>query len=178
NVGATKPEEYGDYFAWGETTPKENYTWETYKWCIDNRNNLTKYCNYSSLGNNGFTDNKTELDLEDDAAYMNWGSNWRMPNSEQIQEITSNCNWEWAQLNGISGFKVTGPNGNSIFLPAAGWRANESLYDSTGEYFSCTLRTDDDGPDGAHYLHFDSNGVSWRTWSRRSHGLSIRPVRR
>ena len=91
NVGASKPEEYGDYFAWGETKPKSVYDWDTYKWCKgDDYHQLTKYCNLSNYGDNGFVDNKTELDPGDDAAYVNWGSKWRMPSLEQMQELRDN----------------------------------------------------------------------------------------
>ena len=91
NVGANTPEEYGDYFAWGETEPKDYYGWNTYKWCNGSRYTLTKYCTDSSYGYNGFVDNKAELDPEDDAAYVNWGSSWRIPTTEQQCELYENC---------------------------------------------------------------------------------------
>ena len=130
NVGATKPEEYGDYFAWGETTPKENYDSNTYKWYNDSSN---KYA-----GSNY----KTELDFEDDAAAANWGCNWQMPSLDQINELRDNCDWEWTTLNGVNGSKVTSKiNGKSIFLPAAGWRNYTSLSNagSRGNYRSRSL---------------------------------------
>lgn len=98
NIGASSPEESGDYFAWGETAPKETYNWETYKWCNDRDNTVTKYCTTDIYGT---VDNKTELDLEDDAAYVNWGSSWRMPSMEQIKELREYCSWEWTQSNGV-----------------------------------------------------------------------------
>ena len=153
NVGATKPEEYGDYFAWGETKPKEYYNWGTYKWCNGSSSSLTKYTG---------SDGKTELDLEDDAAYVNWGSSWRMPSLDQIKELIDNCNWEWTQLNGVWGRKATSKtNGNSIFLPTAGWRDDASLGDagSYGYYWSRSLDTRYSG--GAYSLSFDSGGVDW-----------------
>ena len=98
NVGATKPEEYGDYFAWGETVPKDEYSWKTYKWeeyVVNNDGTykvvIKKYNNNNMYGN---TDNKSELDLDDDAAYANWGNNWRMPSIEQIRELRNYCDWE------------------------------------------------------------------------------------
>ena len=130
NVGATKPEEYGDYFAWGETTPKENYDRNTYKWY----NELSK----KYAGSNC----KTELDLEDDAAAANWGCNWQMPSLDQINELIDNCDWEWTTLNGVNGSKVTSKiNGKSIFLPAAGSRNYTSLSNagSRGNYWSRSL---------------------------------------
>ena len=178
NVGARNPEDYGDYFAWGETMPKENYSSSTYKWCAGDYDKLTKYCYKSGAGNNGFTDNKTELDLEDDAAYVNWGSSWRMPNLDQINELIDNCNWEWTQLNGVWGRKATSKkNGNSIFLPAAGWRVGPSLDDagSYGLYWSRSLSTS--YPYGAYLLYFNSGSVDWG-YSDRLGGQSVRPVRR
>jgi hypothetical protein len=118
NVGATKPEEYGDYFAWGETTPKDAYDWSTYKWCNGGPSTQTKYCTNSSYGT---VDNKTTLDLSDDAACANWGGSWRMPTRAEQDELRNNCTWTWTTQNGVNGYKVTGTNGNSIFLPAAGY---------------------------------------------------------
>ena len=120
NVGASAPEEYGDYFAWGETEPKDYYDWSTYKWCNGNEETLTKYCDESSFGYNGFVDNKTELDPEDDAACVHYPGG-RMPSLQHML--------------------VTGPNGNTMFLPSA-----DSKYDSPhssfgpgGYYWSRTL---------------------------------------
>lgn len=84
NIGASSPEDYGDYFAWGETAPKDVYDWSTYKWCNGSSNTLTKYCFNSSYGNNGFVDNLTELDPEDDAATVNWGQDWRMRHGTRL----------------------------------------------------------------------------------------------
>jgi hypothetical protein len=117
NVGATKPEEYGSYYAWGETEEKENYNWSTYKWCNGNSKTLTKYCINSNYGT---VDNKTVLDLEDDVAHVKWGSDWRMPTREEYKELCNNCTWTWTTLNGVNGYRVTGSNGNSLFLPAVG----------------------------------------------------------
>ena len=95
NVGATYPDDYGDYFAWGETEPKNNYDWNSYKWCNGSYTTLTKYClniNY------GVHDGLTELKLEDDAAYVNWGSSWRMPTHEQQQELTKSVHGRGLQV--------------------------------------------------------------------------------
>ena len=175
NVGASSPEEYGDYFAWGETTPKEVYNWNTYKWCEGASDQLTKYCYDSNFGYNGFTDDKTELDLEDDAAYVNRGSDWRMPSKEQIEELINKCTWTWTTLNGVKGRKVTGPNGNSIFLPAAGYRDGDSLIDdgSFGNYWSRSL----DSPEYAYELAF-GDGFFRRQYTDRYYGESVRAVRR
>ena len=121
NVGASKPEEYGDYFAWGETEPKKEYSWLNYKFELSTDNNgpFSKYVTNSSYGT---VDNKTVLDPEEDAAHVNWGGSWRMPTEEEWTELRTNCTWTWTTQNGVNGRLVTGPNGKSIFLPAAGRR--------------------------------------------------------
>ena len=175
NVGASQPEEYGDYFAWGEVEPKDYYAWSTYKWCNGTSGTLTKYCNDSYYGYNGFTDYKTTLDLSDDAANYNWGGGWRMPTYEEQDELYNNCSWEWITQNGVYGRKVTGPNGNSIFLPAAGYRNDSSLYNagSSGIDWSSALNTY--YPGSAYNLGFHSNYVGWGS-SGRCFGFSVRPV--
>ena len=172
NVGATKPEEYGDYFAWGEVEPKEYYDWSTYKWCNGSFDTQTKYCTDSYYG---IVDNKTTLELSDDAANYNWGGGWRMPTYEEQDELYNNCSWEWTTQNGVYGRKVTGPNGNSIFLPAAGDRLGSSLYraGSYGYYWSSSLYAD--GPSSAWGLAFRSDNVSRYSTGRRC-GFSVRPV--
>ena len=118
NVGATKAEEEGDYFAWGETETKEIYNWETYKWCNGTYNSMTKYCSDSQYGT---VDNKTILDIEDDAARANWGGTWRMPTETEIEEMEENCTFTKTTLNGVNGWTITSEiNGNSIFVPVNG----------------------------------------------------------
>ena len=138
NVGASSPEDYGDYFSWGETAPKEVYSWETYKWCNGSQNTITKYC---TNGDYGMVDNKTELDPEDDAAYANWDPSWRMPSTEQCRELCESCTWQQTTRSGVNGQLVTGPNGHTLFLPAAGERYNNSIGDlgTYGQYWSRTL---------------------------------------
>ena len=138
NVGADSPEAYGDYFAWGEVTPKSEYNWSTYRWCNGSSSSMTKYCINSSYGT---VDGKTVLDLEDDAAYVNMGSEWRMPTRAEQDELSNNCTWTWTTQNGVKGYKVTGDNGNSIFLSAAGYRDNSNLggAGSFGGYWSSSL---------------------------------------
>ena len=179
NVGASRPEEYGDYFAWGETEPKNYYDWSSYKWCNGTNRTLTKYCDNSSYGT---VDYKTELDLEDDAAYVNWGESWRMPTEDQMEELMLKCTWTWTTNNGVKGNLVTGPNGNTIFLPAAGIRSGGLLsrVGSNGLYWTRTLITGDpySGPDGACGLSSDSGNPAWSYSDRlRCFGQSIRPVR-
>ena len=182
NVGANAPEEAGDYFAWGETAPKSDYSWETYKWCKGSSTTLTKYCTYSSYGNNGFTDNKTELDLADDAAYVNWGKDWRMPSYFQIEELKEQCQWTPTTLNGVDGYTVTGCNGNSIFLPKAGYRNKNTLKDagSLGEIWSRSFDEKDKYRCfWASYIIYNSDSKYFAQLASnyRTNGLNVRPVR-
>ena len=173
NVGANSPEEYGDYFAWGETEPKSTYDWSTYKWCNGSYDSLTKYCTNSNYGR---VDNKTTLELSDDAAYVNWGGSWRMPTDAELTELREQCTWTWTTQNGVDGYKVTSKsNGNSIFLPAAGYRSARSLTDagSRGYYWSSSLDTVD--PYAAWCVGFYSSYV-YRNFSNHFCGNSVRPV--
>ena len=169
NVGANSPEEYGDYFAWGETQPKSEYYWSTYFDTDDNGDTFKKYYNNGGL---------TELLPEDDAATANWGSNWRMPSLAQIKELYSEYTTrEWTQQNGVNGRRITSKsNGNSIFLPAAGFRLDSSLYlaGGSGNYWSRSLSTS--GSCDAYYLFFYSGDIGWVNGSRY-YGRSVRPVR-
>ena len=183
NVGATNPEEYGDYFAWGETVgckinDSHSFDWANYKWCNGSKDKLTKYCDKSNYGNNGFTDNKTELDLEDDAAYVNWGPAWRIPSYEQLEELI-NSNYtdiEWTTLNGVVGHFITSKiNGKSIFMPAAGYRSVSSLNNrGEGHYWSRSLFTRE--PTRAHSITLFNPGF-YKAGTSRFQGLSVRPVR-
>ena len=171
NVVASSPEEYGDYFAWGETTPKEVYNWGTYKWCNGGYNTMTKYCDRSYYG---FVDNKRELDPEDDAACVHYPGG-RMPSLEQMLELLNKCTWQSTQRNGVNGQLVTGPNGNTLFLPAAGYRWDGSHYNagSSGDYWSRTLVTYHS--DGAYGLGVGSDRSCGHRL--RGRGLSVRAVR-
>ena len=173
NIGANKPEDYGDYFAWGEIAPKEEYNWSTYKWCNGSSSSLTKYNYNSSLG---FVDNKTQLELSDDAARANWGGKWRMPTDAELTELREQCTWTWTTENGINGYKVTSRiNGKSIFLPAAGNRTGPSLGSvGDGYYWSSSISTEG-SPVGAYYLYFLSGSVN-RYDGSRDDGQSVRPV--
>ena len=176
NVGATKPEEYGDYFAWGETEPKPTYDWSTYKWCNGDYDTQTKYCTDSSYGT---VDNKTVLELADDAARANWGGAWRMPTDAEWTELLENCTWTWTSDyngTGVAGRIVTSNiNGNSIFLPAAGCRDDDDLdyAGNDGDYWSSSLSTD--YPDDAWLVYFNSDDV-YRSYYCRYYGRSVRPV--
>jgi hypothetical protein len=166
NVGASKPEDYGDYFAWGEIETKDKYNWATYKWCEGTENNITKY---------NTTEGKTILDLEDDAAYVNWGSNWRMPSCEESVELKDKCDWEWTTSNNINGYRVKGPNGNSIFLPAGGVRIDNASYaiGEFGYYWSSSLMIDCISE--AHSIVFTPTGKSCDS-DFLYRGRKIRPV--
>ena len=173
NVGANSPEEYGSYYAWGETEEKSNYYWDTYKWCNGSSSKMTKYCTSSSYGT---VDNKTVLDLEDDVAHVKWGGSWRMPTLEEQKELKNNCTWEWTTQNGVEGYKVTSKtNGNSIFLPAAGYRRGTYLFDSgsEGDYWSSSLN--EDYSDLAYRLYFYSGNCGWYV-SSRFLCYTVRPV--
>ena len=158
NVGATSPEDYGHYFAWGETSPKAEYTWE---------NSVTYGEQMSDISGNA----------QYDAATANWGGSWRMPTKEQMEELVEHCEWEWTQVNGVNGAKVIGPNGSSIFLPAAGYRNGSSLGNAGGNgyYWSSTPSDYDYGVYDAYYLFFDDGyeGVYGRY---RTHGRTVRPI--
>ena len=172
NVGATKPEEYGGYYAWGEIEEKDDYSWNTYRWCNGTYDSMTKYC---TSGSDGTVDNKTVLEPEDDVAHVKWGGNWRMPTKAEQDELRNNCTWTWTTINGVNGYQVTGPNGNSIFLPAAGLRNGAGVHDrgNYGYYWSSSLYSD--SSNGACYLYFSGSDYDWFS-SSRFYGRSVRPV--
>ena len=166
NVGATSPEGYGDYFAWGETSTKAEY----------NSDNCPTYgLSISELQSQGYIDSEGNLTAQYDAARANWGGTWRMPTKAEYNELLNNCTWIWTTQNGVNGYKVTGPSGASIFLPAAGSRNGSSLNDarSYGDYWSST-------PVGygnyyAYDLYFDSGNHNMG-YGNRGDGRSVRPV--
>lgn len=179
NVGASQPYEYGDYFAWGETEAKSDYSWSTYKYGtykFDTSSNMTKYCTSSSYGT---VDNKTTLEAADDAATANMGGKWRMPTKAELDELCTQCTWTWydegnTEFNGVAGHKVTGTNGKSIFLPAAGYRYGTSLYSagSVGEIWSASLN--EGGPYGAYLVSFTWDWIAWSYY--RCYGYTVRAV--
>ncbi len=179
NVGATNPEDYGDHFAWGETEPYYSslspLTWKTGK--------EKGYAWQSYCGDSFFTEWSTPpynattkiLTPEYDAATANWGGAWRMPTKAEQDELRNKCTWTWTQKKGINGYKVEGPNGNSIFLPASGYRYDSSLYDvgSYCVYWSSSLY--EDYSSNAYCLYLSSGYVGW-SGSDRYSGLSVRSV--
>ena len=155
NVGADSPEEYGDYFAWGETKPKLSYSEENYT----------------------YKKNPETLSFIRDVATVKMGRNWRMPTIEEHQELIDECTWTWTTLNGVNGYNIEGPNGNSIFLPAAGYR-NGSDLDCAGlygDYWSSSLHTGNSYASQPYDLCFSSGYVSWYV-SGRYYGKSVRGV--
>ena len=177
NVGAEVPEGYGDYFAWGETTPKDTYSWSNYRYCNGSNNTLTKYCTYSGYGLLGFIDHRTSLEPSDDAATANWGSDWRMPTKEDFEELYNNTTMTWTQQGGVNGWLFTAANGNSLFLPAAGCRNDGSLVlaGSRGCYWSSSLTSSITLPYFASYFYYSDNYVT--NDASRSRGQTVRPVR-
>ena len=181
NIGATKPEEYGDYFAWGETTGynngKSDFSWSTYKWCNGDDDKLTKYCNNSRYGYNGFTDTKTELDLADDAARANWGGSWHIPTHAEQEELVNNCTTTWTTVNGVYGRLFTSKNnGKTLFLPAAGIRFGTTLEDAGyfGYYWSSSINSN--RPDNVWTLEFYSEEVDAYSLYDRGFGQPVRAV--
>ena len=180
NVGATKPEEFGDYFAWGETVPKTTYNWETYKHCNGAPDQLIKYCGKSKSGYKGFTDKLFILQPIDDAATANWGEEWRMPITDEWNELRENTTSIWTTLNGVKGLLFTARNGNKLFLPAAGNREGNTLrHDDEGRYWSSTYPywMDSQSSRLAPYCSICPDGCYRSSVYPRSVGFSVRPVR-
>ena len=159
NVGAKSETDYGQYFAWGETSEKTDYTFDTYE-CN------TKY---------DFTDGLTTLEEDDDPATAAWGSIWRTPTFDEIMELLDKCDWTWTTKNGVNGYTVTGNNGNSILLPAAGYRNGTELKNAgkNGYFWSSSLLAA--SPTFASYFSFNSGSHDWNN-ANRIYGLSFRAV--
>ena len=176
NVGATKPEEYGDYFAWGESQPKEVYDWVTYRHAFIKGGKLKSFTKYNLDANLGEIDDMTELKPEDDAASVNWGSDWRMPTMDEFDELRTKCKWTWSELNGVNGYRVEAENGNWIFLPAGGSYYNEehSFVGYYGYYRTSTLGDKDSTY--SYYFGFTSNNVELSE-IRRYYGIAVRAVK-
>ena len=188
NVGASRPEEYGDYFAWGETTPQSNsqYTYESYKYCNGwfdyskyMTNKLTKYCTDPDFGNNGFADGNKILEARDDAATDNWGDGWCIPTISQYKELLSYTTSEIATQNGVNGVRFTSKiNNNSVFFPVAGYRYDGGLHDAGTRSAYWASDITESYPSRAHSLHIDWKWTSVAGWgeSERCFGLPVRPV--
>lgn len=171
NVGAKKSSGFGTYFAWGETKPKEYYSWNTYAWSKGNSQYLTKYST---------ADRRTQLAPADDAARANWGGKWRMPTINEYEELINpaNCTWEWMTKDGVNGYKVTGKKtGNSIFLPITGFRfyADTQFRGIMGVYWTSTLYTAN--PNKAWCLEFNFSNIDVHYGDLSSNRFSGRCIR-
>jgi len=163
NVGAKKPEDYGGYYAWGETEMKSIYNWKTYIHCEGTE--ITCHELGTSINDTNY-----------DVAHVKWGGSWQMPTYEEIKELIEHCTYAWTTINNVEGGKFTSnKNGRSIFLPAAGLRWYGDLFriDSYGNYWSSTLFSKNSA--NAYYLYFDSDNTNWFSYYR-SRGHSVRPV--
>ena len=166
NVGANSPEEYGDYFAWGETSTKETYDYD---------NCPTYGLSISELQSQGYIDSEGNLTSQYDAATANWGGDWRMPTYDELNELRNRCTWTWTTQNGVNGYNVEGPSGASIFLPAAGDRFGSSLLyaGSSGYYWSSTPSEGNDL--SADILRFYSGSHDMSGYARFE-GHSVRSI--
>ena len=160
NVGASKPEDFGGYYAWGETEEKEVYDWSTYIHCDGW---------WDSCHDIGVNIDGTQYDV----AQFKWGGAWTMPTKDQVQELLDKCTTEWVTMNGVNGCRFTGPNGNSIFLPAGGWDNEPDMVSSNGIYWSSTV--DERTTSFAIGISFGSDDLFWG-YSDRCHGCTVRPV--
>ena len=170
NVGAGNPEDLGDFFAWGETSPKDVYDWASYPYgdCIDNCFEMTKYCD---------TDGLTVLEPADDAATANWGDDWRTPTKEEWEELYQKTTYVWTVVNGVQGRLLTGRNGNSIFLPASGFRLNDSYFcPNIGLYWSATLHNNFAERGWSYHFDFETSHACGTY--ERNQGQVVRAVRR
>ena len=177
NLGASAPEEFGDYYAWGETVPKRVYDWKNYQYgnFIHERYELNKYCTDSVYGLDGFVDGLTVLESADDVAMVEWGNGWRMPTREDWEELFLNTTDTITALNGIDGCLFTAPNGNSLFLPAAGyWWGGDFNSAGIGVYWSCTINTEFPYRAWGYHINPDSSHVCGS--SDRNRGQTVRAV--
>lgn len=180
NIGAKNPEDSGDFFAWGETTVKNEYIETNNKYYYvgsdENGFDALSVSKYNAVAYYGSVDNKMTLDPEDDAATANLGEDWRMPTKEDMEELVAECTWTSTTINGVEGFLVAGPNGNSIFLPFAGRiYLDEISVADKGYYFTNSIDADDSN---AYALVFNSDNKPcvWSTY--RYYGCPVRPVRK
>jgi hypothetical protein len=176
NLGADSPESYGNYFAWGETQSKDLYDWSTYRYCTAEGDSLLTLTKYNTSTDYVTVDNLTTLQTMDDVAAARL-SGTRMPTREDWEELLAGTVAQWTTQNGVAGYRLTAPNGNSLFLPAAGSSNGAELVAAGvfGFYWSASLYTD--SPDDAWSFSFLSGADSIGSFGYRSDGQSIRPVK-
>lgn len=194
NIGATSPTDNGKFYAWGEIKSKSDFSISNYKFFLQTENEkiagtyidgkfkrgYTKYVSDIQAKKNGydeFYDNKRLLDYEDDAARVLWGGKWRIPTMAEVNELCTKCTWEWTKVNGKAVYKVTGPNGKYIYMPAAGARFRMKICyaGEVGFYWTATVYS---GPkaNGAYILRFTKNTHGITDNETRYDGRTIRPV--
>ena len=177
NVGAASPEGYGDYFAWGETQPKDIYSLINYQYSSGSHGKLSKYCNDPEYGDNGFTDDLTVLLPEDDAAVANWGEGWRMPTRGEWNELVNNTTHTRTTQNGVNGRLFTASNGVSIFLPAAGYYWGDTFCDVGNSIYYWSSWLDIEDPYDAWTFYFSYSADYYCVGSSsRFCGQSVRAV--
>jgi hypothetical protein len=178
NVGATSPNEIGNFYAWGEIEPKDSYTDNNYKWWNKSSKEITKYCTIDSLAYGDVADGLTELLPQDDVAHILKGEHWRMPNLNECKELVNGCTWTVSTRQGQIGFEGTSKiNGNTIFLPVAGFRAGANLvHETLGGYWSSTLNIEKQSCAMGLYLNRETPSVGIYYNSSRQNGFLIRPV--
>lgn len=166
NIGANTPYECGNFYSWGEVNEKDTYNWQNYKYYREFESYATKYCQSDGL---------TSIINQDDAAVINWnnGSLYRMPTLKEINELINLCEWKWTIKENQEGMLVTGPSGNSIFLPAGSYRDSTGLHDKVGCYWTSDRYSDEYN---AYDLFFDKNGIK-SIIAARFLGFNIRPVK-
>ena len=172
NVGAYRHWEKGNYYAWGEVEPKETYKWNSYKYYAEGISRLTKYCNDSIYGYEGFTDSLTVLEPDDDVARVKWGGDWRIPSQDDITELIDSCTWTYTTEHGVTGYRVQSKkNDNSIFLPDSG----DSWGSQGGAYWTNSIQLDCAAAAPFLYFNKQRNTICITTYTRE-YGLTIRPV--
>ena len=176
NIGASSPEELGDYYAWGEISTKETYNWTTYKWKKENSSLLTKYC---SIEEYGYADKKNYLDSQDDVAQSLFGNDWFFPSDQEWLELVNNCKWEWTTINNNNGWLITslidGFTDKSIFLPASGIKKENKLESTSSNAYYWSRQVYDENPRVAHSFFIDSLEHTPK-FLNRCYGLPVRPV--
>lgn len=181
NVGADEETDFGDYFAWGETEPKDVYSWKTYKWCEQSFDALTKYCTDAIYGYEEFIDNIMQLEPEDDAAHVLMKGGWYIPSHEDVEELINNTEGSWkSNYNGtsVSGLLLTGKNKKQLFFPAVGYKDGETTFNknNSGDYWISNFNKHIDPYNCESILIRRDKTVLMFNMDERFYGSCIRPV--